>query len=142
MSEPSFQLLPPTSARPLPFPTQHNAERDQEPECQSIAAQIAAELAHIKKLGEKYGRKELRITNVGPSKVGKTTLAGSTPPPLRTAHFTLGGVANSVELLQASLEAALQDEEVLVPPHLGAGNHHRTHWVCQDSYTTSLPGQG
>lgn len=44
-------------------------------------------------------------------------------------------------LLQASSEAALQDEEVIVPPHLGAGNHHGTHFVCQDSYTTTYLGQ-
>jgi hypothetical protein len=50
-------------------------------------------------------------------------------------------VADSIVLLQASSQAALQDEEVTVPPHLGAGNHHGTHWVCQDSYTTTLLGQ-
>jgi hypothetical protein len=40
-----------------------------------IAAQIEAELTNLRKLRQKYGQHELRITCVGASKAGKTTFA-------------------------------------------------------------------
>ncbi|ELR21820.1 uncharacterized protein ACA1_386080 [Acanthamoeba castellanii str. Neff] len=60
---------------------------------QNDAAQIEAELTNLRKLRQKYGQHELRITCVGTSKAGKTTFA-------------------------ASSRAALQDEEFMIPPHL------------------------
>lgn len=84
-------------------------ERDDD---KMIATQIEAELTYLRKQRQMYGRHELRLTCVGPSKAGKTAL-------------------------MVSSQAALHDEEVILPAHLGVGNHHG---VCQDSYTTSLLG--
>lgn len=81
-----------------------------------LIAQIEAERAYLRTQREEYGRDELRITWLGPSKAGKTTVV-------------------------ATSQAALQDKEVTIPPNLGNGNHHGNHWVCQDVYTTSRLGE-
>ncbi|ELR15960.1 uncharacterized protein ACA1_031580 [Acanthamoeba castellanii str. Neff] len=106
------QVLAQEEQDPASRPSASAPAGDQAQGGELIASEIAAELTYLRRQREKYGRNEVRITNVGPSKAGKTTFV-----------------------------AALQDEEVTVPPHLGAGNHHGTHWVCQDSYTTTLLGQ-